>query len=215
MNINTYAKFAPNVFVAKCYEAHAKGDIVTLTSKYGKEAKVKLHNLVKQQEGYYFYSFTRCDGTDSQTRAKDKADKYQRAAENALKRSDNYVLAASEGKDFLSLGEPIKIGHHSEKRHRALLARNAKRMEKSQQERQRAESYEGKIEYWTEMAEKIDLSMPESLAYFAFELTKAKEQHQLLKENPALRTHNYSLTYAKKAVNELEKKVKLAQLLWA
>jgi len=30
-----------------------------------------------------------------------------------------------------------------------------------------------------------------------------------------LRTHAFSLTYAKKAVNELEKKVKLAEVLWA
>lgn len=52
--MNTYAKFAPTVFVAKCTEPHQKGDIVTLTSKYGNETEVEIHNLVKQQGDCYF-----------------------------------------------------------------------------------------------------------------------------------------------------------------
>ncbi|HDX1038061.1 TPA: DUF3560 domain-containing protein [Pasteurella multocida] len=119
--MNTYAKFAPTVFVAKCTEPHQKGDIVTLTSKYGNETEVEIHNLVKQQGDCYFYSFTRCDGVDSQTRAVQKAERYQGYARNAMKRSAQYSEAANEGREFLRLGEPIKIGHHSEKRHRALM----------------------------------------------------------------------------------------------
>ena len=133
--MNTYAKFCPNVFVAKCPDAHQKGDIIILTSKYGKETEVEIHNLVKTSEDAYFYSFTRCDGVNSQVRAEKKAERYQNAASNALKRSEQYC--------------------------------------------------------------------------------EAKEKHQELKDKPELRTHAFSLTYAKKAVNELEKKVKLAELLWA
>ena len=213
--MNTYAKFCPNVFVAKCPDAHQKGDVIILTSKYGKETEVEIHNLVKTSEDAYFYSFTRCDGVNSQVRAEQKAERYQNAANNALKRSEQYCEAANEGREFLSLGEPIKIGHHSEKRHRALIERNARRMDKSIEEMRKAESYDGKIAYWERMAGKIDLSMPESLEFFKFELEKAKEKHQELKDKPELRTHAFSLTYAKKAVNELEKKVKLAELLWA
>jgi len=190
--MNTYAKLCPNVFVAKCPDAHQKGDVIILTSKYGKETEVEIHNLVKTSEDAYFYSFTRCDGV-----------------------SEQYCEAANEGREFLRLGEPIKIGHHSEKRHRALIERNARRMDKSIEEMRKAESYDGKIAYWEQMAGKIDLSMPESLEFFKFELEKAKEKHQELKDKPELRTHALSLTYAKKAVNELEKKVKLAELLWA
>ncbi|MDU2243949.1 MAG: DUF3560 domain-containing protein [Haemophilus parainfluenzae] len=187
--MNTYAKFCPNVFVAKCPDAHQKGDVIILTSKYGKETEVEIHNLVKTSEDAYFYSFTRCDGVNSQVRAEQKAERYQNAANNALKRSEQYCEAANEGREFLRLGEPIKIGHHSEKRHRALIERNARRMDKSIEEMRKAESYDGKIAYW--------------------------EKHQELKDKPELRTHAFSLTYAKKAVNELEKKVKLAELLWA
>ena len=52
--MNTYAKFCPNVFVAKCPDAHQKGDIIILTSKYGKETEVEIHNLVKTSEDAYF-----------------------------------------------------------------------------------------------------------------------------------------------------------------
>lgn len=139
--MNTYAKFAPTVFVAKCPEQHAKGEIITLTSKHGSETEVEIHNLVKQVDGYYFYSFIRCDGVNSQVRAEQKVERYQSYADNAMKRSTQYCEAANEGREFLSLGEPIKIGHHSEKRHRALIERNHRRMEKSIEEMRKAESY--------------------------------------------------------------------------
>ncbi|MCW9716091.1 DUF3560 domain-containing protein [Avibacterium sp. 21-594] len=214
MSLNTYAKFVPNVFLAKCAEPHQRGDIVMLTSKYGKETEVEIYNLVKQQDDFYFYSFVRCDGVNRQTHALNKAERYQYCANNAHKRSEQYCEAANEGREFLSLGEPIKVGHHSERRHHALIERNAKRMDKAVEEMQKAEHYEDKIPYWLERAEVIDLSMPESLAYFQFELAKAKENHQDLKDNPEKREHSYSLTYAKKKVNELAKKVELAQRLW-
>ncbi|WP_249960584.1 DUF3560 domain-containing protein [Histophilus somni] len=215
MSLNTYAKFVPNVFLAKCPEPHQRGDIVTLTSKYGKETEVEICNLVKQQDDFYFYSFVRCDGVNHQTYALKKAAHYQTVADNAQTRSEKYCEAANEGREFLRLGEPIKVGHHSERRHRALIERNAGRMDKAVEEMRKAEQYEDKIPYWLERSEVIDLSMPESLAYFQFELAKAKENHQDLKDNPDKRLCSYSLTYAKKKVNELAKKVELATLLWA
>ncbi|HHT7859512.1 DUF3560 domain-containing protein [Pasteurella multocida] len=211
---NTYAKFCPNVFVVKSAEKYSKGDVVTLTSKYGKETEVVIHNLVKQIGETFFYSFTRKDGENSQTYAVKKAERYQGYANNALKRSQQYCEAANEGHEFLQLAEPIKVGHHSEKRHRALIERNNKRMEKAVEEANKAESYDDRIEYWQRMADKIDLSMPASLEFFSSELEKAKAKHQELKNNPEKREHPCSLTYAKKAVNDLEKKVKLAQVLW-
>ncbi len=117
--------------------------------------------------------------------------------------------------NFFAWGNRLKSVIIAKKRHRALIERNARRMDKSIEEMRKAESYDGKIAYWEQMAGKIDLSMPESLEFFKFELEKAKEKHQELKDKPELRTHAFSLTYAKKAVNELEKKVKLAELLWA
>lgn len=213
--MNTFKKYCPNVFVAQCSQEHSKGEIIILTTKYGKEIENEVHNFLgKTRDGYFLYSITRVDGFNSQERAKAKADKLVGYSGNAIKRSNSYYEASQEGRDFLSLGEPIKIGHHSERRHRKLIERNWERMGKSVAEREKAEEYKRRSEYWEERASKIDLSMPDSLEYFEFELMKAKQHHQSLKDNPELRSHSMSLQYANKAVKDLESKVELAIRLW-
>lgn len=213
--MNTYSKYAPNVFLAKCSEKHDKGEVIEVTTKYGKENECIIHNLMGQKEGFYYYSITRADGYNAQERAKAKAEKYESWASSAEKKSNQYYEASNEGKDFLSLGEPIKVGHHSEKRHRALIDRNWNRMGKSVEMSKKAEAHENKAEYWQSRAKDINLSMPESLEYFTFKLEKAKQFHEDLKAGKRERLHSFSLTYAKKEVNELEKKVELAKRLWA
>jgi hypothetical protein len=213
--MNTYAKYCPNVFVAKCENEHQKGDVITIETKYGKEIENEIHNFLgKTKDGFFLYSVTRTDGTNSQTRAAAKAGKLDGYAANAEKRSTAYYEASQEGRDFLALGEPIKIGHHSERRHRKLIERNWARMGKSVAESEKAKEYERRAEYWEHMANKIDLSMPDSLEYFEFELQKAKEHHQLLKDNPEHRAHSMSLQYSNKRVKELQEKVDLAIRFW-
>lgn len=213
--MNTYTKFAPNVFVAKCEGQHEKGEIINISTKYGKEIENEVHNFLGQtKDGFYLYSVTRADGFNSQQRAAHKAEKLEGYAENAEKRSTAYYEASKEGRDFLVLGEPIKVGHHSERRHRKLIERNWERMGKSVAESEKAKEYERRAEYWKERANKIDLSMPDSLEYFEEELRKAKEYHKKLKDFPELREHSMSLQYANKAVKDLEDKVFLAIKLW-
>lgn len=212
---NVFTKYCPNVFVAKCQDKHEKGEIINLETKYGKEVECEVHNYLGQsRDGFNLYSITRVDGFNSQARAEAKAEKLEGYAANAEKRSTAYYEASKEGKDFLSLGEPIKIGHHSERRHRKLIERNWERMGKSVTESDKAKEYERRAEYWKEKANKIDLSMPDSLEYFEFELEKAKKHHQHLKDNPDARRHSMSLQYANKAVKELEDKVRTAIKLW-
>ena len=40
-------------------------------------------------------------------------------------------------------------------------------------------------------------------------------KHEFYKQNPGKREHSFSLTYAKKAVNEAEKNLEIAKKLWA
>ena len=213
--MNTYSKFAPNVFLAKCTEKHEKGETIQVTTQYGKENDCIVFNLIYEKDGFYYYSIARADGFNAQEFAKKRAERLQNAALNAEKKSEQYWEASNEGKDFLSLGEPIKVGHHSEKRHRALIERNANRMNKCVEFSKKAESYESRVDYWSKRASTINLSMPESLEFFEFELEKAKAKHEGLKNGAIERGHSFSLTYAKKEVNEIEKKLKLAQRLWA
>jgi len=214
-NVNTYAKYCPNVWVAKCPEQHAKGEIIPVTTQYGKVNESIVFNLVSQRDGFYYYSIVRADGYNVQERAKAKAERYQQWAASAEKKSDQYYQASHEGKDFLALGEPIKVGHHSEKRHRALIERNWNRMGKSVEFSEKAEKHESKAEYWERKAKDINLSMPESIEYFEYLVKLLKEKHEGIKSGKYPRQHSFALTYAKKDLNEAEKNLVTAKKLWA
>lgn len=213
-NLNTYVKYCPNVYVAKCPNKHEKGAEIIVTTRRGKENECIVHNLMYEKDGYYFYSITRADGFNSQERAKRKAERFNGYASNARSRGDEWFEKSKEGKDFLSLAEPIKVGHHSEKRHRALIERNRNRMDNAMNEYKKIDNYENKASYWEKRAKEINLSMPESIEYFQFKLEEAKKKHKFYLDNPSEREHSFSLTYAKKAVNEMEKKLKIAKKLW-
>ena len=53
--MNTYSKYAPNVFLAKCTEKHERGEIIQVTTKYGKENESEVFNLIYERDGFYFY----------------------------------------------------------------------------------------------------------------------------------------------------------------
>ncbi len=214
--MNTYSKYCPNVFVAKCEEKHEKGDIIEMTTKYGQTHEAIVFNyLGATKDGQFCYSIVRADGYNVQERAKAKAERLQQCAANAEKKSNKYWEASKEGADFLVLAEPIKIGHHSEKRHRALIERNHNRMAKCVEFSDKSKEYDERSEYWEKQANVINLSMPESIEYFEFELEKAKERHAGIKNGSIKREHSFSLAYAGKAVKELESKLLIAKKLWA
>lgn len=213
--MNTFAKFCPNVFVAKCTELHEKGEVIPVETKYGKENDSVVFNLVAQKEGFYYYSIVRADGFNVQEWAKKRAEKLNNAATNAENKSNQYWEASNEGRDFLALGEPIKVGHHSERRHRALIERNHNRMHNAVEMSKKAEGYQSRAEYWESKSNIINLSMPESIEYFEYQLEKATAKHEGLKNGTIPRDHSFSLTYANKEVKDLQDKVKTANRLWA
>lgn len=211
---NTYHKYAPNVFLAKCKEKHNKGDIIIVETKYGKENEHIVFNQIGNKNGFFYYSIIRADGMNCQKWANKKSEKYKKCSENAEKKSDLYFEKSNKDSDFLSLGEPIKVGHHSEKRHRKLFEDANKNMSKCVEFSQKADEYDGKADYWEKRAEDINLSIPESIDYFKNKLEKAIEYHQGLKSGKYEKSHSYSLTYAKKEVNNMQKNYDLAVKLW-
>lgn len=212
--MNTYSKFVPNVFLAKCTESHEKGETIQVETKYGKENDCIVFNLIGQKDGFYFYSIVRADGFDSRDWAKRRAERLETASMNAEKKSDQYYERSNKDAAFLSLGEPIKIGHHSERGHRRIIEQAQNNMGKSVEFSKKAEEYESRVSFWAHKASTINLSMPESLEFYEFELEKAKANHEGLKNGTIERRHSFSLTYAKKEENDIEGKLKLAQKLW-
>lgn len=87
-------------------------------------------------------------------------------------------------------------------------------MGKSVEFSDKANAHESKAEYWAKRAETINLSMPESIEYYEHKLEVATEYHLGLKSGKYPREHSYSLTYAKKEVNEAKKNYDLAVKLW-
>ena len=213
--MNTYYKFEANVFLAKCTEKHEKGETIPVTTKYGKVNESIVFNLIAEKDGCFYYSIVRADGFNTQKWAEQKAERLERAAINADVKSESYFKASNKDADFLSLGEPIKVGHHSEKRHRRIIEQAQNNMSKCVELSKKSESYESRAEYWKGRASTINLSMPECMDFYEFELEKAKAKHEGLKNGTIKREHSFSLTYAKKEVNELEAKTKIAKRLWS
>ncbi len=212
--MNTYYKFCPNVFLAKCEEKHEKGEAILVTTKHGKENECIVFNLIFERSGFYYYSIVRADGFNVQEWAKRRADRRREWAASAERKSDEYYRASNKDADFLSLGEPIKIGHHSERRHRKAIDDAWNNMGKSVEYEEKAKEHERVAQYWDEKADVINLSMPESVDYYEHKVSEAKEYHEGLKSGKYIREHMYSLTYAKKAVNEAQKNFDLAKKLW-
>lgn len=212
--MNTYSKYCPNVFVAKCTEAHSRGEVIEIETRYGNSHEVEVHNFLYQKDGFFFYSITRTDGYNVQERARQKAERYANWAAAADKRSTQAFERSTAAVEGIPFGQPILVGHHSEKHHRAAVEKSWNAMDKSVEEGKKAALHTYKAEYWKGKESTINLSMPESVEYYEFKLEHAKLIHAKLIEKPELRAHDYSLTYAKKDVNNFKKLLETAKKLW-
>jgi len=97
---NTYKKYCPNVFVAKCPEKHKKGEEIILTTRRGKENEHIVHNLVHKDEKFYYYSITRKDGYNAQEKAKKKAERRKDWAASAERKADEAWEKSQQHKNF-------------------------------------------------------------------------------------------------------------------
>lgn len=79
-------------------------------------------------------------------RAEKRAEKYRKRAENYNEKADQTDISQQE-RDFLLLWEPIKVGHHSERRHRKLIEKSNRTMDKKMEFYNKSEEAEWKAEY--------------------------------------------------------------------
>ena len=212
--MNTYYKYMPNVFLAKCTEKHEKNEIILVKTQYGKENENIIFNLIAEKDGFFYYSIVRADGFNVQEWAKGKAEKYENSARNAENKSTQYFNNSQKITEMIPAGQPILVGHHSEKRHRNAIDKSWNALGKSVEFDEKKKEYKNKVYYWAGKTNIINLSMPESVDFYEYQLEKAKAKHEGFKNGTIPREHSFSLTYAKKEVNELEQKVKTAHKLW-
>jgi len=153
----------PNVFLAKCEERHEKGEYIMVTTKYGKENECIVFNLIYEVDNHYFYSIVRSDGFNTQEWAKEKAEKLQNAAINAEKKADSYYKTSHKITENIPLGQPILVGHHSEKRHRNDMEKSWNAIGKSVELSEKAKDYESRAEYWSKRENLVNLSVKTNL----------------------------------------------------
>lgn len=206
----TYSKYCPCVWLAKTTATKNKGETIEVANKYGKTTIHIVHNLIYSKAGYNYYSTERTGETYAERRAK----RYETAAFKTEQTAEQYYTKSNKDKDFLILGEPIKIGHHSERKHRKAFEDAHRNMRKYIENLDKAREHERKAEYWTMKAEEINLSSPESVDFFTAKLEKAIEIQQEYKTGKREKEHSFSLNYATKAVKDLRKKVEMANKLW-
>ena len=80
-------------------------------------------------------------------RAKKKAEKYQERAEITEVKADETQISQHE-RDFLVLAELVKVWHHSEWRHRRLLDKCRRTMDKQMELYDKSKEYQRKADYW-------------------------------------------------------------------
>lgn len=205
----------PIVFCLQSQEIYKKNDVVKYTTKYGKVIELIIYKLIFSKNGLNYYSYLRGDGKNRKTILENKIEKRKKWAEARENKSNQYFEASKEGAYFLALGEPIKIGHHSESRHRALIEKNWNRMGKSVECSDKAKEHIEKAENLEAILNsELPLDTPDCLGEIAVRLEKAEELHLFYKNNPEKRPHSFALADAKKKVNDLIKKLDIAKKLW-
>jgi hypothetical protein len=207
---------SPKVFVLETEKEFKKNNVVEYTTKYDKIIELIIYKLVKSVNGINYYSYIRADGKNRKTILEAKIEKRKDWADSNEKKSDEYYQASKEGSNVIPFGQPIIVGHHSEKKHRALISRNHKRMDNCVKYSQKAEDHILKAKNLEhKLKRELPIDTPDCLKELREQLNDAKEVHKLYKENKESREHAFSLTYANKKVKDLTKRLEIATDLWA
>jgi len=113
-----------------------------------KKTNVLFLILLPKRTDFSTIQFVRADGFNVQERAKLKAERYSAYSGNATKKSDEFHNKAHKDDNFPSLGEPIKVGHHSESRHRKIIEQSYSNVDKCVEYDEKSKEYDNKSSYW-------------------------------------------------------------------
>lgn len=125
---------------------------------------------------------------DFELKRAERAERFRARAERARREADARWKGAEDILRFIPPGQPILVGHHSERRHRRDLAKVDNHMRKSIEAREKA----ARLEARAEAAEENDAIYdedPEALEKLRAKLAKLEERHALDKKiNRAVRS---------------------------
>lgn len=212
--MNTYKKYTAGVYCMQSDNADYKhNDNATITTKRGKEIPVIVWKKLFSKGEYTFYSVVREDGFNRSAWLQKKADKRAEQAERQKKLSSEYYEKSNKDRDFLALAEPIKVGHHSEKRHRKLINDNWRNMGKSVAASDKARELSSKAEELEARAKRdINLDTPESLDLLAERVAYLEKQKADLKASK--QCESWQLSNLGANIRRYKERLETAKKLW-
>ena len=210
---NIFKKYTHGVYAMQS-ESHnlMHGDSATIRTKHGKEVAVTVWKRLGYVGAFSLYSVVREDGKCKESFLRSKAEKRRESAERADARSQAYYERSRKDADFLSLGEPIKVGHHSERRHRKAIEDANKYIGKSCAESDKAEDYTHKAETLESRAEQdIALDTPDSIARLQAKIAMLEDKRATIKvrEHRAFELSNIGAT-----IRRYGERLETARKLW-
>ncbi len=99
----------------------------------------------------------------------------RRIAKNKTIASENDLSLYGEAKSGIPMGQPILIGHHSERKHRKHLERIEKKVRSGYEAQKKAEYLESRLES-IESRKAIDSDNPNALELVQFKIAKLEEE---------------------------------------
>ena len=107
-----------------------------------------------------------------------RRDRYEARAEDAAAASDAAYRDSQKAIAGIEMGQPILVGHHSESRHRAALARSDRAMRKSCDESDKARYYRQKAA--SVGTGGISADDPDAIQKLREELAKAEQAQEMM-----------------------------------
>lgn len=210
---NQFKKYTSGVY---CLESDCDtfqhGDQTSIKTRRGKEVEVTIWKKLFSRNGLTYYSIIREDGLTRTEWTKRRLERQQNAAARQEKLSDHHYKESNRDRDFLSLGEPIKVGHHSEKRHRKIIERANVQMGKSVEASKKAQRHEEKAATLEDRAKtEINLDTPECIELLEERIAKFEERHAYIK---SVEHQTYQLSNSSAAIRRYKKRLETAKKLW-
>jgi len=124
---------------------------------------------------------------DYEERRQARIERYEGRAEKAREEAARAWETERRIGDLIPLGQPILVGHHSERHHRATIKRLHALADKACEEQRKAEHYEHRAQAARENRV-VSSDDPEALDKLTARLEAARRQHEEMKEvNAVLR----------------------------
>lgn len=217
-----FKKHTSGVYVIETEQELENDSACTVTTRHGKEVDCLIWKLVSSKNGKNYYSYTRKDGFCRKEKHLNNAEKYLSAAEKSIDKAGHFYEKSNEHSAFLSLGEPIKVGHHSEKRHRAIIDKAWRNVGKSVEYSKKSQEQNERSKGALRAAQNnIFIDTPDCLERLNEKMSLLEEQRQKVKEfnKEANKTGqnplgSHVLTNLGAKIRETKKKLSIAEKLW-